>query len=127
MSDQTQRDEAAPPSAPLANAWAMTTVLAFLTVAVIASFFVAQSLLYERLGDAQQKVSRQQHCIAVRQACHNQELTPQLCNLRQRARLDPRAFGPTIDGEFAGVSCPESQTRRSGLCNLVATVETPSC
>jgi hypothetical protein len=124
---QTQHEEEGAPSVPMANAWAMTTVLAFFTAAVIASFFMAQTVLFGRLSEAQAATSRQQHCIAVRRACHNQELTPQLCGLRQRAQLDPRSFGPTIEGEFQGVSCPESPPRQRGLCDLLRSVETPTC
>ena len=126
---QSQRDDDdAPPSVPLANAWAMTTVLGFMTVAVISAFFIAQSNLYERMGEAQAVISRQNHCIAVRRACHNQELTPQLCDLRQRARLDARDFGPTIEGEFQGASCPGTPAAQEELCALVqATVPTEDC
>lgn len=126
MSEQQSQDDA-PASVPLANAWAMTTVLALLTFAVVAAFFSAYTELTGRLEYAQATVSRQQHCIAVRRACHNQELTPRLCNLRQRAGLDPRSFGPTIEGEFEGVSCPNTPAAQEGLCDLMETVETPTC
>lgn len=125
MSEQQSDDDA--PAVPLANAWAMTTVLALLTFAVVGAFFTAYTQLTGRLEYAQATVSRQQHCIAVRRACHNQELTSRLCALRQRAGLDPRSFGPTIEGEFEGVSCANTQPAQTGLCDLMETVETPTC
>lgn len=127
--EQSQRDDnEAPPSVPLANAWAMTTVLSFLTVAVVTAFFAGNVYWTNKLTYAQSTISRQQHCIAVRRACHNDELTPRLCDLRARQGLRARDFGPTIDGVFQGESCPGALAGPEGLCELVeTTVPTVSC
>lgn len=124
---QESRDDSAASAVPLAKGWAMATFVGLMTVALITAFFFYQSNLYKRMGDAQATISRQQHCVAVREACHNQELAPALCGLRQRLDLDARNLGPTIDGQFAGVSCPGAPAAQEGFCDLVRTVPTPTC
>jgi hypothetical protein len=118
MSDQ---QEAREESARLSKGWAMATFIGLMAVALMASFFVAQDRLYGRLNEAQLISSRQRHCIAIRQACHNLERVPQLCDLRQRRDLPERQFGPD------GVPCPGAPPLQEGLCSLVETVPTVDC
>jgi hypothetical protein len=108
-------------SVRLSKGWAMATFIGLMTVALMLAFFFAQTTLYGRLSDAQAATSRQQHCLAVREACHDRELVPELCSLRERRNLDPRTFGPNE------VPCPGAPPRQEGLCNLVTTVPTVSC
>jgi hypothetical protein len=100
MSQQESQEDAAG-RAPLAKGWAMATSVGLFAIVTTVVFFFAQSRLYETQYDAQQKISRQQHCVAVREACHNRERAPALCALRRRLGLDDRVLGPPLDAEAA--------------------------
>jgi hypothetical protein len=116
---------------PFANAWAITTFGGFLAIALLVGFFYVQQNLYTRLDEARLVQGRQNHCLAVREACHDRELVPELCNLRRRHGLESTQTGQQTPEERTygpnDVKCSETGRPEEGYCGLLPSVETPTC
>lgn len=119
------------PRQPFANAWAITAFAGFLAIAMLVGFFYQQQDLYAKLDEARSVLGRQNHCLAVRQACHDRELVPELCNLRRRHGLEPTQSGQQTPEERAygpnEVKCSEAVRPEEGYCGLIPSLETPTC